>query len=424
MTIIKAQLISKKNFSRFWFFVFLVIAYFCSLYGTDAIGPIANLLHVQLGFNNVQLGSLNAVANLPNIVFVILAGILCDRIGPIKVLVIAMILCSVGSLLVAISSNLSLMLKGRLFFGIGSESLVVAEAAAIAYWFRGPLFAFLLALHVAIARLGSFSADMSPTFFPHLYTNWQDPMWLAFGISLIAVVASIACFRISRSQSFIDASTHIGIKIKHDFQWSLLGKFDRSFWYIVLLGVMFYSPLLAFRGTFSIAYFQNAHGLTLAQAGQLNSYVFLAAFFVTPVFGWICDRFGHHALLLLAGIILTFAAFFMLAMKTDDLVTVTVLFGITYALIPAVLWPMTGYVVSPVLLGTAYGIMDATQGLGQGGSNLIAGWFNDLGNAGIDNPSGYNNMLWFFSALCILGILSALLLFMRSPKFITANQKS
>jgi hypothetical protein len=39
---------------------------------------------------------------------------------------------------------------------------------------------------------------------------------------------------------------------------------------------------LAFRSTFSIKYFQHAHGLDLATAGAMNSYVFLAAMFATP----------------------------------------------------------------------------------------------------------------------------------------------
>ena len=37
---------------------------------------------------------------------------------------------------------------------------------------------------------------------------------------------------------------------------------------------------------------------SLEAASTLNSYVFLAAMFATPVFGLLVDRFGRHTLLL------------------------------------------------------------------------------------------------------------------------------
>ena len=47
----------------------------------------------------------------------------------------------------------------------------------------------------------------------------------------------------------------------------------------------FYSVIFPFRSTFAIKYFQDARGMSLEQAGIANSYVYLAAVFVTPVFG-------------------------------------------------------------------------------------------------------------------------------------------
>ena len=59
--------------------------------------------------------------------------------------------------------------------------------------------------------------------------------------------------------------------------------------------MLFASVFFPFRSTFAIAYFQDAKGLSLAQAGQVNSWVFFAAIFATPVFGWLADRFGRRA---------------------------------------------------------------------------------------------------------------------------------
>ena len=58
------------------------------------------------------------------------------------------------------------------------------------------------------------------------------------------------------------------------------------------------------RSTFSIKYFQHVHGLDLATSGEMNSYVFLAAVFATPAFGWVCDRVGRYAPFLAFGALL------------------------------------------------------------------------------------------------------------------------
>ena len=57
--------------------------------------------------------------------------------------------------------------------------------------------------------------------------------------------------------------------------------------------MLWYAVIFAFRSTFSIKYFQHAHGLELAAAGAINGYVYLAALVATPFFGWLSDRSGR-----------------------------------------------------------------------------------------------------------------------------------
>ena len=51
--------------------------------------------------------------------------------------------------------NFALLIVGRVFFGIGSESLGVCQSAVIAYWFKGKELSFALGLSLSFARLGS-----------------------------------------------------------------------------------------------------------------------------------------------------------------------------------------------------------------------------------------------------------------------------
>ena len=195
--------------------------------------------------------------------------------------------------------------------------------------------------------------------------------------------------------------------------WADLWRFDRSYWYIVGLCVTFYSVIFPFRSTFAIKYFQHAHGLSLQDAGALNGHVFLAAIFATPAFGLMVDRLGRRAWFMAVGTLLLFAVFPLLAYTETSLWVSTVLIGIAFSLVPAVIWPAVPYLVSPNRLGTAYGLMTMVQAIGLTVFNLVVGALNDANGAGAANPRGYVPMLWTFALLSLMGFVFAWLLWRR-----------
>jgi MFS family permease len=87
--------------------------------------------------------------------------------------------------------------------------------------------------------------------------------------------------------------------------------------------------------------------------------------------------------------------------------------GISFSLIPAVMWPSVAYIVDQSKLGTAYGLMTVIQNIGMFGFNLAIGWANDHSHASIANPAGYHLGMWIFSSLGLLAMLFAFLLRQR-----------
>src|ERR1700722_12374061 len=87
--------------------------------------------------------------------------------------------------------------------------------------------------------------------------------------------------------------------------------------------------------------------------------------------------------------------------------------GISFALVPAVIWPATTLIVEPRRLGTALGLIALIQALGMAASNLAAGRLADIARAGSQNPAGYEVMLLFFFVLSLTALLSAVLLWRR-----------
>jgi MFS family permease len=384
-----------------------------SYYTYDSIAPVAGMLRDQRGFSQSQIGLLNAVFNLPNIALALVGGIVIDRIGAALSILIASVICTIGAVLTAIGDPYELMLLGRLLFGLGNETLYIALLVGIAQWFHGGGGALAIALFFAMARVGSYSADKSTIWFADVYARgWQAPLYLAAELTATGVVTALLYYLIDRRLSHLRA---VGQKPER-FVLKDLTRFSRSFWYILWLNVLFASVFFPFRSTFSIQYFQDVKGMNLAEAGTANSYVFAAAIFATPVFGLIADRIGRRASLLAFAAALMPLTFLILATTDYGLWVTTVLMGLSFSVIPAVIWPSTAMLVEKHRIGTAFGLINMIQSIGLAAANYAAGHLNDAFAAGRGNPQGYDAMLIMFATLSLIAFVSTVLLLIRERR--------
>lgn len=392
--------------ARWMILVLVSLAMFGNYYAYDAVGPLADHLQRLLGFTDTQIGMLNAIYSFPNILMVLIGGVIVDRVGTRRSTLAFTAVCLVGAVLTAATSSFPIMAVGRLIFGLGAESMIVAITAALGQWFVGRQLGFAFGINLAIARAGSYAADMSPTWGKTFYDlGWRPPLVVAAGIVALGLLAAIAYFIFER---FAERRYRLGLPAASDkIVWSDLWRFDRSYWYVVGLCVTFYAVIFPFRSTFAIKYFQHAHNLSLQEAGTMNGYVFLAAIFATPAFGLLVDKVGRRALFMAGGTFLLLLAFPILAYTHVNLWVSTVLIGIAFSLVPAVMWPAVIYVVRANQLGTAYGLMTMIQNIGLTVVNLAAGMLNDANHAGAENPAGYLPMLWMFAILTLAGLVFA-----------------
>lgn len=400
-----------------WLVCALVAA---ALYGNyyvyDSIGPVADALQSQRGFSDSQIGLLGAIYNLPNVVLILIGGVLVDRFGAARVTLWTSAICLAGALLTAFSPDFFGMAAGRLLFGIGAETFGIATLAVLAQYFVGGKVAFAMGVTLSIGRLGSFSSDMSPSWFTHAYAQgWQPPLIIAAAMAATSFVAALLYWAIDR-RARATVTLSAAEKQAQPFVWRDLLHFGKAYWYLLALCVLWYSVILAFRSTFSIKYFQHVHGLDLAAAGAMNSYVFLAAVFATPAFGWLCDRVGRYAPFLAFGALLLPVALAVMALSSAGLWLSTALIGVSFSLVPAVMWPLTSRLVAPARFGTAIGLMWVAQNAGIGGANLVAGWLNDRAGASAQNPAGYEPMMLFFGIASVVGAVFALILWLTAGR--------
>jgi MFS family permease len=124
----------------------------------DNPGPLETQLEDQMKIDSTHFSLLYTVYSLPNMILPLLGGILLDSIGVRMGLIFFCAVLTCGQLIFCLGGyavNYDEMLAGRVVFGMGGESMQVAQSSIISLWFKGKELAFALGLNLSIARLGS-----------------------------------------------------------------------------------------------------------------------------------------------------------------------------------------------------------------------------------------------------------------------------
>jgi len=442
---------------RWLVLVFISLAMFGNYYIYDSISPLAVTLKTQLGFTDSNLGLLQGIYSFPNIIMVLIGGLVIDRIGTKKAALIFSLLVFLGAFITVLKGDIYLMATGRLIFGLGAESMIVAITTVIAQWFKGKQLSFAFGLNLTVARLGSFLALNSQTWGKNLYTHWQDPLWVSVGAGVISVLTLIIFYILDNYASKNYTLLHTGgqdkvilsdvfsflkariiscvvllavvfvminfiLRLEIElmlqiviyvlivvFSFLNFRVFSKSYWFIVMLCITFYSAMFPFQ-TFAIKFFQEAHGVTPEYAGFLSSLLTLSAMIFTPLFGLLSDFIGKRSLLMMFGSLLIIPVYLLMGYTSINLLIPMSIMGLAFSLVPAVMWPSVSMVTPASKLGTAYGLMTMIQNIGLFGFNIIIGWANDVSNASAAHPQGYHMGMWIFSTLGFFGLLFAFLL--------------
>jgi MFS family permease len=415
--------------------IFVSLTMFGNYYVYDCIAPIADLLTKQLGFSDSNIGLLQAIYSAPNVIMVLVGGYVVDRIGTRKAIFIFGTLCFLGAGVTTLSGHLAVMAAGRLVFGLGAESLIVAVTTAIAKWFRGKELSFAFGINLMISRAGSLLAQQSPSWAAFAYNFWRNPLLISVGFGAFCVLGAVIYWVL---EVYAEKRYQVGQAGTTDkVVFSDIKDFGLSYWYIVALCITFYSAIFPFE-TFAYKFFMYSHHVTREAGGDLVGMLTLFTMFGTPIFGLFVDKLGKRALLMMLGSLLLIPVYLTMAyVRSASFVTVYLpssadghfsfvahhlppvllitmaMMGVAFSLIPAVMWPSVAYIVDQSKLGTAYGLMTMIQNIGLFGFNLLVGWANDYSHAGPDNAAGYNLGMWIFSTLGFLGLFFAFLLRQR-----------
>jgi predicted MFS family arabinose efflux permease len=179
-----------------------------------------------------------------------------------------------------------------------------------------------------------------------------------------------------------------------------------GFWLITLFCVLFYSAVSPFL-KFSTKLMIIKYGVDADLAGSFSSIAPFGTILLTPLFGFIYDRYGRGATLIISGALLLAAVHFGFALPIHSAtaaIAFMVLLSVGYSLAPAALWPCVPKIIPLKCLGTAYAMIFFIQNFGRTIIPMIVSYTNE------SDPSYTTSMIVFGltalgAALAAFGIL-------------------
>lgn len=161
---------------------------FVSIVGVVSIAPSLPQITTVFSLTKQEAGQVLIFYTFPGIFLTPLAGVLADRLGRRRVLIVALIANGVIGFLTGLSRTLSLILLLRFLQGISGAALVALSATIIGDMFRGEGRQKAMSINIAVINLAAMVFLASAGFLAHF--GWHYPLFL----SLVSLPVALAAF--------------------------------------------------------------------------------------------------------------------------------------------------------------------------------------------------------------------------------------
>ncbi len=374
-----------------WTAMFVVsMSMFGAYYFNYAGSSIKPILETALGWTSSDIGTYTGSYGWFNVFFLMLifSGLILDKLGIRVTGLGATILMAIGTALNywamtampahMLDMHVTLPFVGTLpmqvflsclgfaIFGIGSEATGITLSKAIVKWFKGKELALAMGLQMSIARLGTALA-LAISLPLAIKFNYSTPILLAFILMLISLVAFIVYIvmdiKLDKSEANLEIEEEEPFRIKDIV--SIVS--NKAFWYIAILCVLFYGavfPFLFFAPDFVI----NKYHVAPKLAGYIPALLPAGTILLTPFFGYIYDRKGKGATIMIIGAVMLLIVHSFLAVPFLNqwlfAAVMVVILGIAFSLVPSAMWPSVPKFIPEKKLGTAYAVIFYIQNIG------------------------------------------------------------
>lgn len=428
---------------------FICLLSFGSYFCYDNPAALQDAFLTDLHLTVTEFMNLYAFYSWPNVVLSLIGGFLIDRVIGIRwgTILFASVIFAGQCVFAAgaFAKSIYLMYFARLIFGIGGESLSVAQNSYATAWYTSNELNFVFGLSISMARIGS-TVNMNTMRLLYeavgdrFHVVGSTKMAITLLIASSTCVFSLFCafalaFFYKRYLKAQDAAIieppQVGTETTGEIQDTQPGtsevmtqsaeeevkkieirdifQFPAPIWLICVICVTYYVAIFPFI-SLGLVFFRRKYGLDPSEAAAINSMIFIVSVVASPLVGLAVDYVGYNLTWLASGVALANICHAIFAFSSHGVspLALTAFLGLSYSILASSLWPMVGMVLPQHQRATAYGLIQSIQNLGLGLIAMLTGYIVDT--------KGYLILELFFLLCTSVALLSTVCLMLWDSK--------
>ncbi len=298
----------EKNLASFrpwmvWFLSATFGSYQFLLQGSPSV-MISGLMEA-FSIDIVQVGFLTSTFFYTYLVMQIPTGMLIDRFGPKRILIIGIIMCSLGCIFFGLSQTLLQAQLGRLIMGLMSAPGILTTLCLASRWFPPHRFVLLVGLTETLALFGGGIGQIT---LAHTvgWWGWRETIYIC---ATFGLVLSTLVFLVVKDwpPGTPDESKrmHFSMSFRQSIQNFVHILRIPQIWINGLFSGLVFSIVPAFAALWCIPFLMQRYSIVLNTAANTTALLFIGACIGAPLIGYYSEYLKRRRKLMLIGNIIT-----------------------------------------------------------------------------------------------------------------------
>lgn len=369
--------------------------------------PLREAFHLDAA----QLSWVSSTYIWANVLFLLPAGVILDKISARIVILIAMAICVLGTFGFGVTHSFAWAAFFHALTGLGNAFCFLSCVILVSRWFAPRRQALVIGCVVTMAFLGGMLAHTPLVYLSHHY-GWRGAVCIDAAIGCVIFLWILLVVKdnphpLALSSKVLDKQPYCVTVLR------VLA--NRQNWCAGLYTACLNLPIMVLCALWGASFLQKVHHLDALTASNVVSLIFIGSIIGCPLVGWLSDSLGRRKPLMLIGALATLAIVAILLRDTVlSLSLLSVLFFLLglFTSTQVIAYPLIAESNSANNTGVATGIASVII-MGGGGVGQVLFGVLMRKHSGLEQLqytiADFQFAMWMFPLAAIIALVSILL---------------
>lgn len=376
--------------------------------------------------NSVNYNLLQLLYSWPNAISCIISGIMIDKIGLNRVIMIAFITTISGLLIMFISVTIhsfALLCTSRFMVGVGNETMRISLIVLISSIFTKNRYGIAIGFFISSIAI---STSLNTVITYQIYELFGESIEFALlyplilstilAVPLLSYISFQMCSN-SKNNNYAEMKSteneenQLLDKTRDGFNMKHIKSFGYLYWFVILSGCLYessYNTSINIR----VSFFKHMYGYSYTLSTLLTTILSISAVITMPLIGTFSDKYGMKCKLMIFAQIIMIITHYLYGWIHDSMfvtVLTMILFGFGGGIASNIYWSsITLIIYNKKYIGTAYGIYASSIFTSVSIGYIIVGYLTIEDNQN-EETLDYINVQYFQLCLVSMSLLIALI---------------